>query len=104
VPQLPVRPGHLGQRAALMPVLAAGLRPVFFRSDRGRGRGGDLSSPSLDGGLDEFRGLCSAAPQAQHRQMAPRPKLAPVKAAAHMPPDGQGLWLRMAAGKQPRYA
>ena len=23
VPQLPVRPGHLGQRAALMPVLAA---------------------------------------------------------------------------------
>jgi hypothetical protein len=104
VPQLPVRPGHLGQRAALMPVLAAGLRPVCFRSDRGRGRGGDLSSPSLDGGLDEFRGLCSAAPQAQHRQMTPRPKLAPVKAAAHMPPDGQGLWLRMAAGKQPRYA
>lgn len=73
VPQLPVRPGHLGQRAALMPVLAAGLRPVFFRSDRGRGRGGDLSSPSLDGGPDEFRGLCSAAPQAQRSAPGPAP-------------------------------
>jgi hypothetical protein len=32
------------------------LRPLFFRSDRGRG--GGLSSPSLDGGLEEFRGVC----------------------------------------------
>ena len=73
VPQLPVRPGHLGQRAALMPVLAARLAVI------------------------------TVIP-AQHRQMAPRPNLAPVKAPAHMPPSGQGLWLRMAAGKQPRYA
>ncbi len=54
MPQVPVRPGHLRQRPALMPVLPARLAPVFFRSDRG----GGLSSPSLDGGLDEFRGVC----------------------------------------------
>jgi hypothetical protein len=49
------------------------------------------------------RSLITAVP-AQRRQMAPRPYLAPVNAAAHMPPGGQGLWLRMAAGKQPRCA
>ena len=37
------------------PSCPPGLRPLFFRSDR---RGGGLSSPSLDGGLDEFRGVC----------------------------------------------
>ena len=37
------------------PSCPPGLRPLLFRSDR---RGGGLSSPSLDGGLDEFRGVC----------------------------------------------
>ena len=37
------------------PSCPPGLRPLFFRSDRGRG---GLSSPSLDGGLEEFRGVC----------------------------------------------
>jgi hypothetical protein len=32
------------------------LRPDFFRKDRGRG--GGLPSPSPDGGLEEFRGVC----------------------------------------------
>jgi hypothetical protein len=32
------------------------LRPLFFRSHRGLG--GGLPSPSLDGGLEEFRGVC----------------------------------------------
>ncbi|HBW18950.1 MAG TPA: hypothetical protein DEH11_08025, partial [Actinobacteria bacterium] len=31
-----------------------GLRPLFLRSDRGAG----LASPSLDGGLEEFREFC----------------------------------------------
>jgi hypothetical protein len=53
---LPVWPGHLCQRAALMPSCPPGVRPLFFGSDRGLG--GGLSSPSLDGGLDEFRGVC----------------------------------------------
>ena len=52
---LPVRPGHLRQRRALVPSCPPGLRPLLFRSDR---RGGGLSSPSLDGGLEEFRGVC----------------------------------------------
>jgi hypothetical protein len=56
VSQLPVRPGHLGSVLPSCPSWPPGLRPVFFRSDCGRG--GGLSSPSLDGGLDEFRGLC----------------------------------------------
>jgi hypothetical protein len=56
VPQLPVRPGHLGSVLPSCPSWPPGLRPVFSRSDCGRG--GGLSSPSLDGGLDEFRGLC----------------------------------------------
>src|SRR6266566_7022092 len=38
------------------PSCPPGLRPLFFRSDRGRG--GGLSSPSLDGGFEEFRGVC----------------------------------------------
>ena len=37
------------------PCCAPGLRPLLFRSDR---RGAGLPSPSLDGGLDEFRGVC----------------------------------------------
>ena len=53
---LPVRPGHLRQRRALVPCSCPpGSRPLLFRSDR---RGGGLSSPSLDGGLEEFRGVC----------------------------------------------
>ena len=170
VPQLPVRPGRLGQRAALMPVLAArlaagflpqrprpwrrliqpltgrrprriprtlpqprlklsdplpGLRQVFpcprqrsprlgqLPAQRRHQRGHHLISGTsiitghtwtlLPARSSIRRSLITVIP-AQHRQMAPRPKLAPVKAAAHMPPDGQGLWLRMAAGKQPRYA
>jgi hypothetical protein len=165
-----VRPGHLGQRAALMPVLAArlaagflpqrprpwrrliqpltgrrprriprtlpkprlklsdplpGLRQVLLRprqrsprlgqlpAQRRHQRGRHLISGTtiitghiwtlLPARSSIRRSLITVVP-AQHRQMAPRPNLAPVKAAAHMPPGGQGLWLRMAAGKQPRYA
>ena len=36
------------------PSCPPGLRPVFFRSDRGDG----LPSPSLDGGREELRGVC----------------------------------------------
>ena len=46
---LPAWPGDLRQRRALMPVL-----PLRLRSDRFRAVG--LSSPSLDGGFEEFRG------------------------------------------------
>jgi hypothetical protein len=45
--------------ASVIPVCPScppGLRPLRFRSDRGRGAG--LPSPSLDGGLEEFRGFC----------------------------------------------
>ena len=55
MPQLPVRPGHLRQRTALMPVLPARLAAGLFPQ---RSRGGGLPSPSLDGGLDELRGVC----------------------------------------------
>ena len=41
--ELPVRPGRLRQRRALMPVLPARLAAALFRSDRGRG--GGLPSP-----------------------------------------------------------
>ena len=56
MPHLPVRPGHLRQRRALMPVLPARLAAAFL-PQRPR-RGGGLPSPSLDGGLEEFRGVC----------------------------------------------
>ena len=36
------------------PSCPPGRRPLFFRNDRGAG----LASPSLDGGLEEFRGVC----------------------------------------------
>jgi hypothetical protein len=38
----------------LCPSCPPGLRPLFFRSDLGAG----LAGPSLDGGLEEFRGFC----------------------------------------------
>ena len=162
---IPVRPGHLGQRAALMPVLAArlaagflpqrprpwrrliqpltgrrprriprtlpqprlklsdplpGLRQVLLRprqrsprlgqlpAQRRHQRGHHLISGTsiitghtwtlLPARSSIRRSLITMVP-AQHRQMAPRPNLAPVKVAAHMPPGGQRLWLRMAAGK-----
>jgi integrase len=75
------------------------LKLAHSHRDRGFGQLGDLAA--LHPG--DRRSLITVVP-AQHRQMAPRPNLAPVKAVAHMPPGGQGLWLRMAAGKQPRYA
>ena len=53
---LPVRPGHLRQRRALMPVLPARLAAALL-PQRPR-LGGGLPSPSLDGGLEEFRGVC----------------------------------------------
>ena len=40
----------------LCPSCPPGLRPLRLRSDRGLGAG--LASPSLDGGLEEFRGFC----------------------------------------------
>ena len=73
------------------------------RSDRA-GRAGQVRALMWDPVYHPAPGLLTGRPLRQHRQMAPRPNLAPVKAAAHMPPGGQGLWLRMAAGKQPRYA
>ena len=38
----------------LCPSCPPGRRPLFFRNDRGAG----LASPSLDGGPEEFRGVC----------------------------------------------
>jgi uncharacterized protein (DUF1697 family) len=52
------------------PSCPPGLRPLLFRSDRGRGSG--LSSPSLDGGLDEVRGVC---PQPRLKLSDPLPGL-----------------------------
>jgi hypothetical protein len=40
----------------LCPSCPPGLRPLRLRSDRGLGAG--LPSPSLDGGVEEFRGFC----------------------------------------------
>jgi hypothetical protein len=40
----------------LWPSCPPGLRPLLFRSDRGRGAG--LASPSPGGGLEEVRGFC----------------------------------------------
>ena len=37
-----------------VPSCPAGLRPLLVRNDRGAG----LASPSLDGGFEEFRGVC----------------------------------------------
>ena len=46
------------------------MRPLFVRSDRGRGAG--LARPSLDGGLEEFRGFCfSRASSSAIRSRAP---------------------------------
>jgi hypothetical protein len=56
MPHLPIRPGRLRQRRTRMPVLPAGLAAGLFpQRPRPRRR---LASPSPDGGLDEFRGVC----------------------------------------------
>jgi hypothetical protein len=73
--------GGEAQVVVLAAEQAAGQPVVLFH--RRPGAGGSLAGPGQDGAT---------------------PKSGPVKAAAHMPPGGQGLWLRMAAGKQPRYA
>jgi hypothetical protein len=54
MPLLTVRPGHLRRVVPSCPAWPPGLRPLFLRSDRGAG----LASPSLDGGLEEFREFC----------------------------------------------
>ena len=80
---LPVRPGHLRQRRARMPVLparlAAGPLPQRPR------RGGGLPSPSLDGGLDEFRGVClsrASSSAIRSRACASSPRVSPSAASA----------------------
>ncbi|HEX9542299.1 MAG TPA: hypothetical protein VGA04_29590 [Streptosporangiaceae bacterium] len=65
-PQLPQAAGSCrssrsgrATRARVVPLCPScppGLRPVFFRSDRCRGVG--LPNPSLEGGFEEFRGVC----------------------------------------------
>ena len=54
----------------LCPSCPPGLRPVFFRSDRCRGVG--LPSPSLEGGLEEFRARDDMLTAGQRRGELPR--------------------------------
>ena len=57
------------------PSCPPGFRPVFFRSDRGRG--GGFANPSADGGLEEFRDVCLSGPQARRSVRPPAPPLPP---------------------------
>jgi hypothetical protein len=75
----PVRPGHLRQRLALMPSCPPGLRRVFFRNDRGVG----LASPSLEGGWEEFRGVCFS--RASRSAIRSRARSSSARACASSP-------------------
>ncbi len=81
MPHLPVRPGHLHQRRAPVPVLPAGPAPVFFRNDRGLG--GGLPSPSLDGGLEEFCEVCFS--RASSSAIRSRARASSARASASSP-------------------
>ena len=52
----------------LCPSCPPGLRPLLFRSDRGRGAG--LASPSLDGGQEEFCFSRASSPAIRSRACA----------------------------------
>jgi hypothetical protein len=79
----------------LCPSCPPGRRPLFFRNDRGAG----LASPSLDGGLEEFRGVClsrasSSAIRSSARSSSPAsppPPRAATPPARQAPHTAAGL-------------
>ena len=70
MPHLPVRPGRLRQRGALMPVLAPRPAPASFPPPRPRRR---LVQPLTGRRLRGIAASASAAPQAQRSAPAPAP-------------------------------
>ena len=71
--------------APLCPSCPPGLRPLRLRSDRGLGAG--LASPSLDGGLEEFRGFWFS--RASSPAIRPRAPASSVRAWASTPAISQ---------------
>ena len=61
-----------------MPVLPARPALLFFRNDRGAG----LASPSLDGGLEEFRGVCLSRASSSAIRSSARSSSARVSASS----------------------